>query len=289
MSTSALLLVLVAALLHASWNLAAKQCGGGVVFAFATGVCTSILWLPIIIAVIYLMPASSPTAWSSASWAAVIASAAIHAVYFVVLLHGYRVAPLSVVYPVARGTGPLLSSFCAVLLFDELLTATSFAGILLVVIGVFLLAWQRPALKTGDQISGGILWGVATGVTIALYTLVDGYAIKVENLNPIVYDYSASVLRVAILLPFVVKRRPELTETFRSHMKGIIIISVLAPLAYILVLFALKLAPLSRVAPVREVSMLFGAFLGGKFLKEGSLTQRMSAAGLIAVGIMLLS
>lgn len=289
MSTSAFLLVIVAALLHASWNLAAKKCGGGVVFAFATGLCTAALWLPIVVALVYFSPEDSPTTWSGSAWAAVILSAAIHAVYFVVLLHGYRVAPLSVVYPIARGTGPLLSSFCAVLLFDELVTVSSVTGILLIVVGVFLLAWQRPTTPSDQSIRSGIVWGMLTGLTIALYTLVDGYAIKVERLNPLVYDYVASLLRVAILLPFVIYQTAELKRTFSLHTKGIVIVSVLGPLAYVLVLSALQLAPLSRVAPVREVSMLFGAFFGGKFLKEGSLIQRMSAAALIAAGILMLT
>lgn len=289
MSTPALLLVLIAALIHASWNLAAKKCGGGVVFALATGIVTTVLWLPVVATVLYYSPESSPTTWTGSAWTTVLVSAAIHAVYFVVLLHGYRVAPLSVVYPIARGTGPLLSSFGAVLLFDELVTASSVTGIVLIVAGVFLLAWQRPVVGAEQSIGSGIVWGFITGLTIALYTLVDGYAIKVEQLNPVIYDYLGSVLRVLILLPFVINKTAELKQTFQLHKKGIVIIAVLAPLAYILVLSAIQLAPLSRVAPVREVSMLFGAFFGGKFLKEGSLTQRMAAAALIAAGILLLS
>ena len=289
MSSVALTLVIIAALLHATWNLAAKKSGGAVVYAFCTGSATSVIWAPAIVGLLLFDPGISPARWGSHEWGATVASAAIHAAYFVVLLHGYRVAPLSVVYPVARGTGPLISSFCALLLFHEHLTLSAGSGILLIVVGVFLLAWQRPVVGGESSLGKGVWWGGVTGMTIALYTLVDGYAIKTLKLDPVIYDYGVSLIRALILFPFVVNRFPEVRSTFQTYKKGILIVALLSPLAYILVLTAMQIAPLSRVAPAREVSMLFGAFFGGKFLKEGSLAQRMSAAGLIACGVILLS
>src|SRR5438045_826728 len=109
MSSLAFLLVIIAAVTHAGWNVAAKQAGGTTVFACMSSFLSAALWAPILAGCILYLPEASPRLWTLQQWGFIALSAAVHAAYFTVLLRGYRAAPLSVVYPIARGSGPLIS------------------------------------------------------------------------------------------------------------------------------------------------------------------------------------
>lgn len=286
---AAILLVLVSAVLHASWNLAAKKGGGTVRFAFISAVFGAIIWAPVNLIYLSFHPESSPLAWSMAGWIATIISAVVHAFYFVILLHGYAAAPLSIVYPVARGTGPLLSATTALFVFQEELTGAIAAGIALTIAGVVLLALPKGRTEVSHAAATtGIRWGAATGIFIALYTVVDAYAIKVLKLDPIPYDYWVNFLRMVLLVPFI-RDLSTLRAELRSSRKAAAVVALLSPAGYILVLFAMQISPLTRVAPARELSMLFGALFGGTLLREGEIVRRMSAALLIACGVILLT
>ena len=124
MPLSALALVLAAALLHALWNIVAKHSGGDQRFAFIAAVQLSVIWAPLGLWVGW----GVVTLWGWREWAAVLASAIVHLLYFTTLLRGYRLADLTVVYPIARGTGPLLSATGAVLLLGERLSPLGMAG-----------------------------------------------------------------------------------------------------------------------------------------------------------------
>jgi len=288
MPALALLLIIIAAIFHATWNFVAKKSGGTTVYAFSTALVTVILWTPVAVLLTSRSPELSIATWTSMGWLMVTLSALIHAIYYVVLLHGYKVAPLSVVYPIARGTGPLLSSFSAIILFGEPLTVFTGLGVLFIVLGIMLLSWSKEISIFDAPSLRGVAWGVLTGITISLYTLTDAYAVKSLEMNPVLYDYISNLIRVFILLPFALKSSISIFDTIKVNKKGILTIAILAPTAYILVLMAMQIAPVSHVAPAREISMLFGAFLGGKILKEGHLVQRMFAAGLIGVGVVFL-
>ena len=136
MPASALALVVLAGLIHASWNIAAKKAGGDSRFAAFTGFVMMIFWAPL---GIWLGLAQIP-GWGRAEWLLIAASAVFHTIYYIVLLRGYRKADLTVVYPLARGSGPLLSSLIAILLLGESLSALGAAGIAGMVGGVFLIA-----------------------------------------------------------------------------------------------------------------------------------------------------
>lgn len=289
MPTIAIFLVIVSAIVHATWNLAAKKGGGTIRFAFVSAVFGAALWAPVNLIYLSAEPAASPLGWGMEAWIATFVSAVVHAFYFVILLHGYAVAPLSVVYPVARGTGPLISATAALFVFGEELKASIAAGIAFTISGVVLLAMPKGrSAISHTAVRSGVRWGAATGLFIALYTVVDAYAIKVLKLDPVPYDYWVNFLRMVLLLPFV-GGISELKPAFTLHRKAALVVAALSPLGYILVLFAMQLSPLSRVAPARELSMLFGAFFGGALLKEGEVVKRMLAASLIATGVILLT
>ena len=216
----------------------------------------------------------------------------LHVLYFVVLLRGYRKADLTVVYPLARGTGPLLSSMVAITFLGESLSALGALGIAAVVGGVFLIAGGVNLLRTAAKeqsararIHKGMFYGVLTGVFIASYTVVDGYAVKIMLLSPILVDYMGNLLRILLLAPVALRKPDELKVLWKQQWKYALAVAVVSPVAYVLVLYAMQHAPMSHVAPAREVSMLFAALIGGHLLKEGDRKARIFGAVLIAAGV----
>ena len=287
MPTYALALVLVAGLIHASWNIAAKKAGGDVRFATFTGLVMMVFWAPL---GIYLGIDELPR-WGRIEWLLVAASALLHTLYFIVLLRGYRKADLTVVYPLARGSGPLLSSVAAIVLLGEQISALGVLGIAGVIGGVFLIAggpglWRAshdPARRA--RVRKGMVYGLLTGAFIASYTVVDGYAVKIMLLSPILLDYIGNLLRLVLLVPTVLRDRGGAWALWQRQWKYAVFVGIISPVSYVLVLYAVKVAPLSHVAPAREVSMLFAALLGGHLLGEGDRAARLAGAALIAVGV----
>ena len=291
MPLSALALVLLAAVLHASWNIAAKRAGGDHRFTLLTSLLTSLLWLP---AGLYFGWTEVPR-WGWTEWGVLSLSALLHLLYFNALLTGYRVADLTVVYPLARGSGPLLTAAAAVLLLGESLSALALAGVLAVCGGIFLIAGGPALWRHGHdpvqqvRTRAGVRWGLITGAMIASYSVVDGYAIKVLAIGPVLLDYACNVLRLPLQLPTMLRERPALLQAWRSQWRYALVVSTLGPLAYILVLYALTLAPLSHVAPARELSMLVAAMLGGRLLGEDDRRLRLVGAICMAAGVMALA
>lgn len=293
MPASALALVLVAALLHALWNLIAKKSGGDHRFAFLTALGVTVLWAP----AAWWFGADELPRWGFAEWGVLLASALVHVAYYLTLLRGYREADLTVVYPVARGGAPLVTVLGAMLLLGERLSLVAGLGVLAVCGGVFLIAggpslW-RGARATRDaaheRVRVGLAWGSATGLLIAGYSVIDGYAVKVMALGPVLFDYLGNVLRVPLQAPLVWQARASLPAIWRAQWKAVLAVSVMGPLAYILVLYAVRMAPLSHVAPAREVSMLFAALIGGRLLGEADRGLRTAGAACIAAGVIALA
>ena len=291
MPLSALALVLLAAVLHASWNIAAKRAGGDQRFTLITSLFTALLWLP---AGLWFGWAEVPR-FGFTEWAVISASALVHLLYFNALLTGYRVADLTVVYPLARGSGPLLTAAAAVLLLGESMSLLGAAGVLAVCGGVFLIAggpalWRHahdPAQRARTR--AGVRWGLLTGALIAGYSVIDGYAIKVLAIGPVIFDYLCNVLRLPLQLPTLLRHRQGLRDALRTQWKHALVVATLGPLAYILVLHALVLAPLSHVAPAREISLLVAALLGGRLLGESERGLRLLGAACMAAGVMALA
>ncbi len=220
-----------------------------------------------------------------------VASGVLHVLYYVILLRGYRKADLTVVYPMARGSGPLLSSLVAIVLLGERISALGALGIAGVVGGVFLIAGGPGLLRAAHdpvarrRVHKGMVYGLLTGVFIASYTVVDGYAVKVLLMSPILIDYMGNFVRLALLAPSVLRDLPTARQLWRVQWRYALLVAVVSPVAYVLVLYAMKEAPLSHVAPAREVSMLFAALIGGHLLGEGDRVARIFGALCIAAGV----
>ncbi len=291
MPLNALALVLVAALLHATWNIAAKKSGGGDAFMLMGAVMVGVLWAPL---ALYVGWTELPQ-WGWREWALVLATTLVHLSYYRTLLRGYREADLTVVYPVARGTGPLITVVAAIALLGEPLTWGGALGALGVCGGVFVLAggphlWSQvhdPAQR--ERTRTGLRWGAMTGVLIAGYTVLDGYAVKVMLMSPILLDWLTNLLRVPFLAPRQWREREAFRTALRTQWRHALVGAVLAPVGYVMVLYAVRMAPLSHVAPAREVSMLFAALLGGRLLGETDRGLRIVGALLIATGVVTLA
>ena len=290
MTLTAFLLVVLAGLIHAGWNIVAKKAAGDARFAFFTSFWVMVVWAPL---GWWLGHAVVPT-WGLAEWSVVVASGVIHVFYLVVLLRGYRHADLTVVYPLARGSGPLLSSMAAILFLGERISALGAAGIAGVVLGVFLIAggpglWRSahdPVAR--ERVHRGVAYGLLTGGFIASYTLVDGYGVRWLLMSPILLDYMGNFVRVVLLAPNVWHDRPTAWTHWRAQWRFALVVAVFSPVAYVLVLYAMQQAPLSHVAPAREVSMLFAALIGGQLLGEGDRGARILGAVCIAGGVVAL-
>ena len=283
-------MVVLAGLIHAGWNIVAKKAAGDARFAFFLALLMMIVWAPVGL----WFGLREVPGWGAVEWGLVATSGAVHVGYFVVLLRGYRKADLTVVYPLARGSGPLLSSMVAIVFLGEQISALGLAGIAGVVGGVFLIAggpglWRavRDPLARA-RVHSGIFYGLMTGVLIASYTVVDGYAVKWVAMSPVLLDYMGNFVRVGLLAPAVWRDRPAAWALWRLQWRHALVVAVFSPIAYVLVLYAMKEAPLSHVAPAREVSMLFAAFIGGHLLGEGERASRLMGAALIAAGVIAL-
>ena len=290
MPLSALALVVLAGFIHASWNIAAKKADGDVRFVAFTALVLMVFWAPVGVWVGW----QQVPLWGVIEWTLVLASALIHVGYFIVLLRGYKKADLTVVYPLARGSGPLLSSMVAIVFLGEQISALGLAGILGVVCGVFLIAGGPGLWKAAHdplqqaRVRTGIFYGASTGLFIASYTVIDGYAVKVALMSPILVDYVGNLLRLVFLLPTLMRERPVVAQMWRKQRRYALIVGIFSPVSYVLVLYAMQVAPLSHVAPAREVSMLFAALLGGHLLGEKDRGPRILGAVLIAMGVMAL-
>lgn len=291
MPASALAMVVVAALLHAFWNIVAKKTGGNKHFVLMGGLLLALIWAP---AGLWLGWSEVPR-WGRTQWAFVAGSGFLHLAYFKVLLKGYRVSDLTVVYPVARGTGPLISSMLAVAVMGEALTVHGALGVLAVCAGVFIVA-GGPAMLRGAhdavqraRLRAGLTWGAATGVLIAGYTVLDGYSVKVLLLSPVILDYFGNLVRLPFMLPTALRDPRGFVDAWRRYKWHAVVLGAVSPLAYMLVLYAVRVAPLSHVAPAREISMLFAALIGGRMLGEGDRGQRVLGALLMAGGVVLLA
>jgi len=233
--------------------------------------------------------------WGWLPWSFVLLSGLTHLAYFRVLLKGYSVSDLTVVYPVARGTGPLVSSVAATLVLGEHLGVAGALGVLGVCAGVFIIAGGPSLLRAAHdpaqraRVHAGLFWGTATGLLIAVYTVLDGYAVKKLLIGPILIDYFGNLLRLPFMLPTALRDPQGFRDAWRRYTPHAILLGVVSPMAYVLVLYAVRIAPLSHVAPAREVSMLFAALLGGKLLGEGERASRLLGALLMAAGVVLLA
>jgi drug/metabolite transporter (DMT)-like permease len=281
---AALLAVLLAATAHATWNLFAKRAAAARHFVWLYSVGSIILYAPIVAWIWVHQPTPH---FGARHYLALFATSVLHLGYSLSLQAGYRTSDLSLVYPIARGFGPLLSFVGAVLLLGEHATILAALGLLLIVAGILLVAGLTREPHRAPR--KGIFYGLLTGSFIASYTVNDGWAVKILAISPFVVDFSGNIARVLLLTPLAWRDRAVALQELRVYGGSAAVVSVLGPLGYILVLFAMRVAPVSHVAPARELATLAGAYMGSRLLRERTTPERMIGAVCIVLGVVSLS
>ncbi len=280
MTPAALGLVLGAAAIHATWNLLAKRVGGGSAFVWLFGSLTAVIYAPLAGATILL---ARPHI-GIVQLVFLAGTAVLHLGYFLMLQSGYRTGDLSLVYPLARGTGPVLSVGAAIIVLGERPSPVVMGGALLIGIGIFLLA-GNPASLRHPGARRAVSFALLTGTLIAAYTLWDKHAVSVLGIPPILLDWGGNLGRALLLTPTALVRREEVRALWLTYRREVVLVAVLTPMAYILVLTAMVFTPVSYVAPAREISILVGTAMGSRFLAEGDAPRRLTAAGAIVLGV----
>jgi drug/metabolite transporter (DMT)-like permease len=279
----ALTLILGAAVIHATWNLINKQASGHATFTWIVALLSALFYAPATIAIIEIWQIR----FTFVDFGMMAGSAALHTAYFLLLNQGYRVGDLSLVYPLARGTGPLLSSLAAIIFLGERPSLVAVAGALMIVIGIVILTGNIARLRQSAN-RDAVGYALITGLFIAAYTLWDKQAVSHFAILPIVLDWGANVGRAILLTPFALRYSEETVIEWRDHKWEAIAIAILIPLSYILVLTAMSFTPVSYVAPAREISILIGTVLGARLLAEGEAPRRLAAASAMVLGVVAL-
>jgi drug/metabolite transporter (DMT)-like permease len=279
----AIALVLAAAVLHAVWNALAKRAGDPLSF----------LWLSFALATALLSPVALAALWSAgaqplaAASPFIVATSAIHTVYFYALGASYRASAFSLVYPVARGLGVALVPVLALLLLGERLSPLGVCGVILVVVGaVALQAGSRPSGPRSANGARGTAWAALTGLSIAGYSLVDKAG--VARLSPLAYIALLGLGATVLLGPIMLRahRRALLRREWAEHRRAILLAATMSLTAYLLVLFAMQRSKTAYVVAAREVSIVLSTIIGSVWLREGPLNRRLAASMLILVGVL---
>lgn len=301
--TTALQLTVLAAVLHAGWNVLASRIVGGPVVTWAYAAVGAVVlapwgipaWLPSV-----THDATSVASVASAiAWTFVVVSSVLHVGYFVTLQLAYARGGVSLVYPLARGIGPWIATLLAIAFLGERPGAAALVGTLLVVGSTVVLAWSSwghgvAASADGNDRplrwwQGPIGWAIATGAWIGSYTVWDAAAVAHVGVSPLAFAWASELTRALMLTPWAWQRRAHLASILRRHGVSVVAIGVASPVAYLAVLEAFTRAPVSIVAPLREMSILFAVVVGAGWLKEGDAVRRMVAACIMMAGVVTLA
>ncbi len=292
MTALALGLILLSAFVHASWNYLLKKSGGGTGLITAASTLSLVIYAPIVAAATWVQGYQ----FLPVHLALMLGSGMIHTAYFLLLDRAYRSGgDLSIVYPLARATGPLLTIVVAVILLGERPGPAAIGGAILIGISALVLtgnpfAWHRgrgSPLQRGDSDPRhAVGFALLIGCMIATYTIWDKASVATWLIPPLLYDWGCNAFRVCVLLPLTRHRAPGgMAKAWREWRGTVVAIALLSPLSYILVLTTMVFTPVSLVAPAREVSILFAALMGAHLLREGDVLRRAVAALGMVLGI----
>jgi len=268
------LLVLFAALLHASWNALLR--GGADRLWSMTMMCVAIAIVCAVAAVFMAPPAPG-------SWGYALLSAVLHVGYNLFLVRSYRVGDLGQIYPISRGSSPALITLGAALFAGETITPAELLGIGLVSGGIISLAFRGRSLSVPS-----LPYALGTGCFIAAYSVVDGIGARLSG-APLAYTVWMSALW-GVLMPVVYIGLRDARSLFsvRPGMLTAVVGGLVSLLAYAIVIYAMNEAPLGAVSALRETSVLFAALLGYLFLGEKLTVRRMLACVVIACGAIII-
>ncbi|MEX5921437.1 EamA family transporter [Providencia huaxiensis] len=277
MTTYVLFAVLFAAFCHATWNALVKfgsdRFFGLVMISFFSGVLTipAILWLG--------LPSPEAIHWLALS-------VLFHIGYTYFLSQAYTYGNLGQIYPISRGSAPLITALLSALLFNELIPLMGFIGILLIISGVVLIAFAGK--KFTLNINGKALtFALCTAFFTACYTLSDGHGSQSSE-DPVVYTLWLFLLNgVVLIVPGIIKYRRRLLSGVQQYWRSGLLGGLMQLISYGIAIWAMSQAPIVVVAAIRETSVLFAMFLSIVFLKEKFNMMRVIACVVILFGVLL--
>src|SRR5699024_408692 len=280
----AIIIVLTSAFIHATWNIVSKVSKGGSVFVWLYMGMSLVFYSPF---VLYLM-ISKQMIITKEQALLIIVTSLIHTLYAVMLQKGYLVGDFSVIYPIARGTAPILVAIVAFFVFNEALNIQLIFGIIFVGISILILTVGWRSL-TNRESTIGVLYGLLVGTCIASYTLIDKGAMSILNMHPLIYYYGCLLGQFIILTPTTLIKSKTIIREWKVNKFNSIIVGVLNPLSYMMVLFVMNYLPVSQIAPIRELSIVIGVILGAIFLKESMGNKRIIASVVMVLGVILIA
>ena len=289
MTGVALTLILISALMHASWNLFLKRSGHPEIFTWCMSATTSIIMRPVGAFILVIQPIQGPGLWF------LLGTIVLHVAYFTTLSRAYSTDDLSLVYPISRGLGSAIVPIIGILILGETVAIFAAIGIGLVIAGIS--AIHIPILNNKTKLSSfgnllrsrGNTYAVLTGLIIAAYSTWD--KVGITYVHPLLYMYSISIGVTLMLAPYQIRTYGIRTikEEWHRHSISITFGSLLVFGAYTLVLIALKTSQVSYIAPAREVALVFGILLGSLVLKETIDKRRIIGSTIIFTGLLLIS
>lgn len=288
MGASAVALVAVAAIFHAAWNALAKRGADKLAFLWWVSVAGTVLFaLPVV------LWSESPATWPAATWWRLGFSAGLRAAYFYALGAAYARGDLSLVYPLARGTAPVLVPVLAIVFLGEALAPGAVAGVAAVTLGVYIL--HLPRLALGEALvplralrSPYAGFALLSGLATAAYSVVDKWNMA-SGIPPVWYVYLTVPVAGLLLTPVVLARRAPIGREWAVNRWPAAAGTLLMVSGYLMIILALRHAPVSYVAPARELSIVYATLFGAVVLREGHAPQRVAGAVLIALGVVLLA
>ncbi|MCL5116274.1 MAG: DMT family transporter [Firmicutes bacterium] len=282
MFSLAIFLVIMSGLLHAVWNLLAKRSVNHVVFLW------SFQWVAVVVYLPWALAAIGRHPVPMRGWMLLGLTAGVHGTYVLLLANMYSLGDLSQVYPLMRGVSPIMVPVLGVVLLGERLSAPGWLGVGAVIAGIGMLGdWRRPmASKSPRSLSQATWLAIGVGLSIAAYTTLDKVTLRDV---PAVALNDGSNLGNLIALSWWAMRSRVIQIEWAAHWKTIIMAGIVSPGGYLLFLTALQMAPVARLAPMREIGTVIATILGIVVLKEPQGWRRMVASGLITVGVILLA
>ena len=285
MSGLALALVLLAACVHASWNLLAKLAEDKLAFLWCSALAGAILYAPLGLWLLLTHPVPAE------AWLILAASCALEGAYYWGLAQAYRYGDLSLVYPIARGTAPLIVPLLAAVFLGERLSLLGAGGVALIVGGMLTLhlpalSWRGVRALAGAMGQLGTRYALLTGLFIAGYSTLDKRGVAL--VQPVLYTYLVFCGIATALLPLMAGQGRKVAAEWARSWPAIVVVGLAGPVSYGLVLAALTLAPVSYVSPAREIAVVIAALLGAVVLHEPYGPQRLVGSAVIAGGLALL-
>ena len=278
MEPIAIILILSAAVMHAVWNAFVKM-DGDRLMTMAVVISTTGLLAPL------LLLTGPPPALES--WPYIVLSVLLNNAYFLFLIEAYRFGDLSQVYPIARGSAPLLVTVGAALFANEQLSITGLAGVFIISAGTISLVWGSGLRMSAEKRS--IIFALLTGLMIASYTIIDGIGVRLSG-NPASYIgwlFILSPLPIASIA--ILRRRGDAIVYIRNNWKLAVLGGGLNLGSYGLSIWALNLAAMAHVSAMRETSVIIAALIGTQLLGESFGKRRILAAMTVAIGVVLIT